>query len=202
MNKQRSKYSGFRMLACVGAAAILLISAATTAKASVVEFSFAYSGSSVGGGAVAGSGFLFGTDLGGGSFLLTSGSGTSTEAGALILQVAGTWINTLAPSVNLTSDNILSPGGNPVLNGNGIVFSGAGLPSDSKYFNIWGNGPNDYTYFNNYDSFPVGNGAVSFSVTEIAAVPEPSTWAMILLGFAGVGLMAYRRKSKPTLIAA
>jgi hypothetical protein len=28
----------------------------------------------------------------------------------------------------------------------------------------------------------------------VAAVPEPSTWAMILLGFAGVGFMAYRRK--------
>lgn len=26
------------------------------------------------------------------------------------------------------------------------------------------------------------------------AVPEPSTWAMMLLGFAGVGFMAYRRK--------
>jgi hypothetical protein len=34
-----------------------------------------------------------------------------------------------------------------------------------------------------------------------AAVPEPSTWAMMLLGFAGVGFMAYRRKSKPALIA-
>jgi hypothetical protein len=29
------------------------------------------------------------------------------------------------------------------------------------------------------------------------AVPEPSTWAMMLLGFTGVGFMAYRRKSKP-----
>jgi len=28
-----------------------------------------------------------------------------------------------------------------------------------------------------------------------AAVPEPSTWAMLLLGFAGIGFMAYRRKS-------
>jgi len=28
-------------------------------------------------------------------------------------------------------------------------------------------------------------------------VPEPSTWAMMILGFAGVGFMAYRRKSKP-----
>ena len=33
-----------------------------------------------------------------------------------------------------------------------------------------------------------------------SAVPEPSTWAMLLLGFAGVGIMAYRRKSKPTLM--
>jgi hypothetical protein len=29
------------------------------------------------------------------------------------------------------------------------------------------------------------------------AVPEPSTWAMMILGFAGVGLLAYRRKNKP-----
>ena len=37
---------------------------------------------------------------------------------------------------------------------------------------------------------------------QVAAVPEPSTWAMMILGFAGVGFMAYRRKSKPALIAA
>jgi hypothetical protein len=30
-------------------------------------------------------------------------------------------------------------------------------------------------------------------------VPEPSTWAMMILGFVGVGVTAYRRKSKPTL---
>jgi hypothetical protein len=34
------------------------------------------------------------------------------------------------------------------------------------------------------------------------SVPEPSTWAMMLLGFAGVGFMAYRRKAKPALMAA
>ena len=33
-------------------------------------------------------------------------------------------------------------------------------------------------------------------------VPEPSTWAMMILGFAGVGFMAYRRKSKQALMAA
>lgn len=36
----------------------------------------------------------------------------------------------------------------------------------------------------------------------VAGVPEPSTWAMLLLGFAGVGFVAYRRKSKLILLAA
>lgn len=35
-----------------------------------------------------------------------------------------------------------------------------------------------------------------------SAVPEPSTWAMLLLGFAGLGIMAYQRKSKPALTVA
>ena len=40
------------------------------------------------------------------------------------------------------------------------------------------------------------------STPSVGSVPEPSTWAMMLLGFAGVGFMAYRRKSKPVLMAA
>jgi hypothetical protein len=32
-------------------------------------------------------------------------------------------------------------------------------------------------------------------------VPEPSTWAMMILGFAGVGFMAYRRRSSTMLAA-
>jgi hypothetical protein len=35
-----------------------------------------------------------------------------------------------------------------------------------------------------------GTGGIS------GGVPEPSTWAMMILGFAGVGFMAYRRKSQ------
>jgi hypothetical protein len=35
-----------------------------------------------------------------------------------------------------------------------------------------------------------------------SAVPEPATWAMMILGFAGIGFMAYRRKSKQVLMAA
>ena len=55
----------------------------------------------------------------------------------------------------------------------------------------------------------LANGFVNFSLTNeqpytpaVAAVPEPSTWAMMLLGFAGIGVLAYRRKSKPVLMGA
>src|SRR2546430_10646099 len=33
------------------------------------------------------------------------------------------------------------------------------------------------------------------------AVPEPSTWAMMILGFAGIGFMAYRRSRKSSAMA-
>jgi PEP-CTERM motif len=46
----------------------------------------------------------------------------------------------------------------------------------------------------------LATGGVAF--TPLPAVPEPSTWAMLLIGFAGIGFMAYRRKSKPALMAA
>jgi hypothetical protein len=40
---------------------------------------------------------------------------------------------------------------------------------------------------------------VSLDVT--AAVPEPSTWAMMILGFAGIGVMTYRRRNRAMLAA-
>jgi hypothetical protein len=43
----------------------------------------------------------------------------------------------------------------------------------------------------------------SFSaVLDVApAVPEPSTWAMMILGFCGLGFMAYRRKQNGTAVS-
>ena len=34
----------------------------------------------------------------------------------------------------------------------------------------------------------------------VGAVPEPSTWAMMILGFAGVSFMAYRRRNKTEML--
>jgi hypothetical protein len=36
----------------------------------------------------------------------------------------------------------------------------------------------------------------------VSAVPEPSTWAMMILGFCGFGFMAYRRKNRVALCPA
>jgi len=52
--------------------------------------------------------------------------------------------------------------------------------------------------FENYYLITVGDEGRAVT----SAVPEPSTWAMMLLGFVGLGFMAYRRKAKPALMAA
>jgi hypothetical protein len=39
----------------------------------------------------------------------------------------------------------------------------------------------------------------STSLPQVGAVPEPSTWAMLILGFFGIGFVAYRQKGKPAL---
>ena len=42
-----------------------------------------------------------------------------------------------------------------------------------------------------------------FNIGLTSAVPEPSTWAMMILGFAGIGLMAFRQRRKSSgLVAA
>jgi hypothetical protein len=35
----------------------------------------------------------------------------------------------------------------------------------------------------------------NYGSSNVGAVPEPSTWAMMILGFAGIGFMAYRRRN-------
>jgi hypothetical protein len=56
--------------------------------------------------------------------------------------------------------------------------------SDRMHFQVWTLGAGD---------IEITHGASPH------AVPEPSTWAMMILGFAGMGFMAYRRKSKASI---
>ena len=45
------------------------------------------------------------------------------------------------------------------------------------------------------------SGTLIRGVAFSPAVPEPSTWVMMILGFAGIGFLAYRGKNKPALMA-
>lgn len=55
-----------------------------------------------------------------------------------------------------------------------------------------------------YGRFLIGGDDLQLTPTAVtltAAVPEPSTWAMMILGFAGVGFMTYRRRRTAALAA-
>jgi hypothetical protein len=48
----------------------------------------------------------------------------------------------------------------------------------------------DFTFTGTYSLA----GATGSGTFNVSAVPEPSTWAMMILGFAGIGFMSYRRR--------
>lgn len=83
--------------------------------------------------------------------------------------------------------------------------------SNGALFIDFDNGPTPFTFdggsfdlfINDVDLTPGGSIALSGrTVGQIAAVPEPATWAMMLLGFAGVGYMASRRRNQTAPAAA
>jgi hypothetical protein len=94
------------------------------------------------------------------------------------------------PEVGFDSNEI---GG--VLNGVDSVESGT-----NDFFLLWtpaSSTPGAFVYAtakNSDDAF-LSENFTHFSVTA-AATPEPSTWAMMLLGFAGLGFAGYRRTRK------
>ena len=89
-----------------------------------------------------------------------------------------------------TFDMSLATSYNPIfVTANGSVASAeaallGGLSAGDAYLNI------------HTTAFP--NGEIR---GFLHAVPEPSTWAMMILGFAGIGFMAYRRSRKSSAMA-
>ncbi len=76
-----------------------------------------------------------------------------------------------------------------------IVFDfGAGGVSEFEILEIAssvGLNPNSATDFVTTLTFE-GSGTFTGSMTPVISVPEPSTWAILLLGFAGLGVVGYR----------
>ena len=78
----------------------------------------------------------------------------------------------------------------PYLDLPGIGF----YTTDGTAWNLYYTGPS-YNELNN-GGFASGSGG-SFTLS----VPEPSTWAMMLAGFAGIGFAGYRARRRATAIA-
>jgi hypothetical protein len=54
----------------------------------------------------------------------------------------------------------------------------------------------DFTFFPNAPTPPPNSGGPIFQMeVSAAAAPEPSTWALMLMGLAGLGLVARRRRT-------
>ena len=57
-------------------------------------------------------------------------------------------------------------------------------------------GPRIYTGTETNPIFSPGVFVLDSGTLTVTAVPEPSTWAMMLLGFAGLGFLGYRTSHK------
>jgi hypothetical protein len=77
--------------------------------------------------------------------------------------------------------------------------SAAGLVSESITFSTSG-GSLSFTNLGASDFLGLILDDVTLA-SNVTAVPESSTWAMMIRGFAGVGLMAYRRRKSAALAA-
>jgi hypothetical protein len=77
---------------------------------------------------------------------------------------------------------------------NAPVLTSLATPFTYTYVPV-GNSSNLSSFVFGLDDLTLANN----TVTLTDAVPEPSTWAMLLLGFAGIGFMAYRREVKASI---
>ena len=86
-------------------------------------------------------------------------------------------------------------------------FFGLSFQSTGNLYNLFGDGPTAGLI-----SFPVGYpdfdsnspeppAFLSLSVGQLSAVPEPAAWALMLVGFAAVGVIARRRQRVAARIA-
>lgn len=108
----------------------------------------------------------------------------------------------LEPTESLISGNGDNPNGlitfgqalsGPVILG--VHFGGAnsGAPERTQFYALNFGTPITQLYLNT-QGFSVG-----VIIPAIGSVPEPGTWAMMLLGFAGIGFVMHRRQRRPAV---
>jgi hypothetical protein len=128
------------------------------------------------------------------------GSGTIT---ATPTSSPGVWdIDTIAGTVNgseVTGTSTFQSADNQLFT-NGFAFvstTGISFKTAAQMFNIFNffgqSTPPTGNAYGELSSDPTAFGVGTFTLT---AVPEPATWAMMLIGFAGLGVAGYRASQK------
>jgi outer membrane lipase/esterase len=59
---------------------------------------------------------------------------------------------------------------------------------------------NTYAFWDGIHPTAAAHMEIADAFVAVATVPEPSTWATMILGFAGIGFMAYRRRTKADML--
>jgi PEP-CTERM motif len=158
-------------------AMIVVLATFGVAKANTLDFSYTNTSGTLG--TTYGSGEVVTDDLSPANIL--SVTGASAYNGGALESITG-------KSAYALADNQIAFPNVPAFSFAGFSWSTA----DDQYNLFWNAGDGAYEvlqYTTNNAGFAPGI-AVEL---QIAAVPEPSTWAMMLLGFIGVGFVAYRR---------
>jgi hypothetical protein len=204
----------------IAGAALALTIALSTAQATPISYTFTGIGAGTAdGNAFNGSfSFVFSADT---ANIDASGAPFYNLSGVSGVFSSGSFTATLAPTVFIVAT--ADPNFPRINFFNAAVTNGLGMndPSLASFSLATSFGPLTVNSNSSFPSFllPTLNGggfatisggevsitentSLTFEATLTAAVPEPSTWAMMVLGFAGIGCMAYRRKSKLALLAA
>jgi PEP-CTERM motif len=152
-----------------------------------------------------GSAILTGTELSPGQYNITAATNTTIVDPNFGNQGYAYVPNPLPPLAANSPDGFLTYdgalfAGTPHLSENGLLWVGAVNGADENIFTF--NGAYFIVdIFNQANPDNLGNFASVINLT-ITPVPEPATWVLMVLGFAGLGFIASRRKSKPALMAA
>ena len=95
----------------------------------------------------------------------------------------------LSPDGLFIYNNVYYPTG-MAFDTNGVLFTTAQNPGG--YWNLWGNSPGNYSLYELADgNYPIQE----IGTLSVVATPEPSTWAMLVVGFASLGLVGRRRRT-------
>jgi len=131
-------------------------------------------------------------------------SGTTSPA-SYTLSFATALLSFQFDTVSNITSNLLPAWSATAFDASNVTLSTVGNSSlsvggDAQTYLLNGPGIESVTFYGNAEGSAGFTNQPIDTLVLTTAVPEPSTWAMLLLGFAGIGFMAYRRKSKPALM--